>query len=134
MKLDLEKIWQICNILSEKQSYLSEIEDTYVQLLGNQSNYCDMSFKSFLDYYSFKVVEDEIVVYNDDKIAWEDYRTNDFSYLPVELLSFGEKQLNIWIENEIEMQLKQQEEAIIQEKENLKLEIERLTKKLNNHA
>lgn len=134
MKLDLEKIWQVMNLLSEKQAYLSEEQDTYIQLLGNQSNYCDMSFKSFLDYYSFKVVEDEIVIYNDEPVSWEDYRTNDFSYIPVELLSFGENEIEKWIENEIEMQLKQQELNKIAEKENLKLEIERLTKKLNNHA
>ena len=101
MKLDLEKVWKICNILSEKQSYLSEVEDKYVQLLGNQSNYCDMSFKNFLDYYSFKIVEDEIVIYNDEPEAWEDYRTNDFSYLPIELLSFAEKELEDWMNTKI---------------------------------
>ena len=134
MNLDLKKIWEVMNLLSEKQAYLSEEQDKYVQLLGHSSNYCNSSFEGFLNYYSFKVDGEDIVIYNDDSVQWEDYRNNDFSSFPLFLLSFGKKDLEKWIENEIEMQLKQQEANKIAEKENLKLEIERLTKKLNNHA
>lgn len=133
MKLDLEKIWQIMNLLSGRELELSE-QNCYVSLLGNSSNYCPQEFDSFLNYYSFKIDGDDIIVFNTDPIPYEDWNNDDVSYFPLSLLSFGEKELEKWIENEIEMQLKQQEEAIIQEKENLKLEIERLTKKLNNHA
>ena len=132
MKLDLEKIWQIMNTLSEREAELSE-QNCYVSLLGNSSNYCPQEFDSFLNYYSFKVDGGHIVVFNDDKIAWEDYTNNDFSSFPLSLLSFSaEKELEKWVENEIAMQLKQQQEARIQEKEDIKRQIELLTKKLNN--
>lgn len=134
MKLDLKRIWEVMDKLSYEETKLSEEKDKYVQLLGHSSNYCNSSFEGFLNYYSFRIDGDNIIVFNDDSVAYEDYRNDDFSIFPLSLLSFGEKELTIWIENEIEMQLKQQEEARIQEKENLKRQIELLTKKLNNHA
>lgn len=132
MKLDLNRIWEICNILSEKQSDLSQLEDKYVYLLGHQSNYSASNFKYFLEYYSFKIEQDEIIVFNDDSIEWEDYTNNDFSSIPISILSFDEKSLNTWMENEIEMQLKQQEADKIAEKEDIKQKIEFLTKQLNS--
>ena len=134
MKLDLKKIWEVMNKLSYEETKLSEEDDKYVQLLGHSSNYCQQEFESFLEYYSFKFEGDNIVVFNDDFVPYEDYTVGDFSSFPLSLLSFGEKELNIWIENEIEMQLKEQEKARIQEKEDIKRQIELLTKKLNNHA
>lgn len=132
-KLDLEKIWQICNLLSGKEAELSE-QDCYISLLGNSSGYCPQEFESFLDYYSFKVNKDCITVYNCDGIPYEDYYNSDYSDIPSVLLSFSPEKLEKWIENEIESQLKQQEEAKIAEKEDIKRQIELLTKKLNNHA
>ena len=131
MNLDLKKIWKIMNKLSFEESKLSEEQDKYVQLLGHSSNYCNSSFERFLNYYSFKVDGEDIVIYNDDSVQWEDYRNNDFSTFPLFLLSLGEKNLEKWIENEIEMQLKQQEINKIAEKENLKRQIEQLNKRLN---
>ena len=134
MKLDLKRIWEVMNRLSYEETKLSEEKDKYVQLLGHSSSYCNSSFEGFLNYYSFRIYGDNIIVFNDDSVAYEGYRNDDFSSFPLSLLSFGEKELRIWIENEIEMQLKQQEEARIQEKEYIKRQIELLTKKLNNHA
>ena len=131
MNLDLKKIWEVMNKLSYEESKLSEEQDKYVQLLGHSSNYCNSSFEGFLNYYSFKVDGEDIVVYNDDSVQWEDYRNNDFSTFPLFLLSLGEKDLEKWIENEIEMQLKQQEINKIAEKEEIKRKIEILTKRLN---
>lgn len=123
MKLDLNRVWEICNTLSEKQSELAE-ESVYIHLLGHQSDYSNSTFENFLEYYSFKIDGDDIVVFNDDGVPYEDYYNNDFSYLPIELLSFGEKEIENWIENEMEMQLKQQEINKIAEKENIKQKIE----------
>jgi hypothetical protein len=131
MKLDLNRVWEICNTLSEKQSELAE-ESVYIHLLGHQSDYSNSTFENFLEYYSFKIDGDDIVVFNDDFVEWEDYRTNDFSSFPLSLLSFDEKSLNIWIKNEMEMQLKQQEINKIAEKENIKQKIEFLQKQLNS--
>lgn len=130
MKLDLKRVWKVMNKLSYEKSKLSE-ENVFVYLLGNSSEYSSMSFDSFLGYYSFRVEDDNIVVFNDDGVPYEDYYNNDFSYLPIELLSFGEKEIENWIENEIEMQLEKQEREEIQRKEDIKRQIERLTKELN---
>ena len=131
--LNLEKIWQICNLLSGRELELSE-QNCYVSLLGNSSGYCPQEFDSFLNHYSFKIDGDDIVVFNTDPIPYESWNNDDVSYFPSVLLSFSAEKLNKWIETEIELQLAKQEREKIAEKENLKLEIERLTKKLNNHA
>ena len=130
MKLDLKRVWKVMNKLSYEKSKLSE-ENVFVYLLGNSSEYSSMSFDSFLNYYSFKIDDDNIVVFNDDGVPYEDYYNNDFSYLPIELLSFSEEKLENWIENEIEMQLEKQRLQKIAEKEEIKRKIERLTKELN---
>lgn len=59
-------------------------------------------------------------------------RQDDFSHIPSVLLSFGEKELNEWMEGEIKRQLEQQELEKSAEKERIKQEIEQLTKRLNN--
>lgn len=130
MKLDLKRVWKVMNKLSYEKSKLSE-ENVFVYLLGNSSEYSSMSFDSFLGYYSFRVEDDNIVVFNRDGVPYEDYYNNDFSYLPIELLSFSEEKLENWIENEIEMQLEKQRLQKIAEKEEIKRKIERLTKELN---
>ena len=128
-KLDLEKLWNVCNILSEKESELAE-HNTYISLLGNHSNFSAYSFEQFLEYYAFKVEDDSIVVFNDDGIPYESYTNNDFSYIPIILLSFNEDKLNSWMETEIKLELERQEREKVQEKEAIKKQIELLTKKL----
>lgn len=117
------------NSLSDKQDEISE-QDKYIYLLGRDSNYHNMEFESFIDYYSFKIDGDTIVVLNDDAVAWEDYTNNDFSYLPKILLVFNGADLKDWIENEVDRQLKKQEQDKLSEKEDIKRQIELLKKKL----
>lgn len=131
MNLNLEKVWQVINTLSNKQSELSE-DNVYINFMGHQSNYGEMSFKSFLDCYSFKINKDEIIVFNNDEVPYESYSNEDFSNFPLYLLSFSAEKLNKWIETKIRLELTKQEENKISEKEELKRNIERLTKQLNN--
>ena len=127
--LDLEKLHYICNKLSNKEQELSE-RDIYVSLMGHNSNYSEMEFESFIKYYNFGFEDDNIVVFNDDGIPYESYTNQDFSYIPIILLSFDETMLEKYIENEINEQLKHQEQERLQRKEDLKTKIELLTKKL----
>jgi hypothetical protein len=131
MTLDLYKIWDICNYFSDRQCGLDE-ENCYVQLLGNRSEYFSMDFNSFLECYSFKIEDNNIVVFNDDGVPYEDYSNNDYSYIPLPVLGFGKEELENYINQMIEMQLKEQEEARIAEKENIKRQIELLQKQLEN--
>lgn len=127
--LNLEKLWSVCNKLSNKEQELSE-RDIYVSLMGHSSNYSEMEFESFMKYYNFGFEDDNIVVFNDDAVSYENYTNQDFSYIPIILLSFDETMLEKYIENEIKLQLEAQEREKAREKEDIKKQIELLTKKL----
>ena len=127
--LNLKKLWELCNILSDKQNEFHE-QGIYIYFMGRSSEYSSMSFESFLDYYSFKLFKDEILVFNNDPISWENYNTNDFSYVPLNLLLGGEKALEEYLKNETEKQLEQIEKDKIALKEKVKKDIEKLTNKL----
>lgn len=129
--LDLEKLWSVCNTLSNKESDLCE-QNIFVHLMGHRSNYGEISFEGFLEYYSFKVITDEILVFNNEPISWEEYTTDDFSYIPLSLLSFGEKDLGKWMDDEIENQLEKQKRNKLAEKEGIKQKIKHLETQLNN--
>jgi hypothetical protein len=129
--LNLKTLWEVCNILSDKESELSE-QNCYVSLLGMNSDYLTMEFDSFLSHYSFKVEKDLIVVFNDDGIPYEDFARGDFSYVPICLLSFSAEETEKWMEEEIAKQLEQQEKDRIAQKEDIKRQIELLNKRLNN--
>ena len=131
MTLDLEKIWKLCNYFSDRQCALDE-QNCYVQLLGNKSQYFSRDFESFLEYYSFKIEDNNVVVFNNDGSFYSDYPNNDFSYIPLPVLGFGEEELENYVNQMVEIQLKEQEEARIAEKENIKRQIERLQKQLEN--
>ena len=130
-ELNLYKLWEVCNTLSLKESELQE-QSIFISFLGNKSNFCAQTFESFLEYYSFSIEGDDIIVFNDDGIPYESYNNDDFSYVPAVLLSFGEKELERWIDDEIEKQLTQQKREKEQQKENIKSQIERLKTQLNN--
>ena len=121
----------MCNTLSLKESELQE-QNIFISFLGNRSNFCAQTFESFLEYYSFSIEGDDIIVFNDDGIPYESYNNDDFSYVPAVLLSFGEKELERWIDNEIEKQLAQQKLEKLQQKDYIKSQIERLKTQLNN--
>ena len=129
--LNLEKLHYICNKLSNKEQELSE-RDIYVSLMGHNSNYSEMEFESFIKYYNFGFEDNNIVVFNDDGVPYENYTNQDFSYIPIILLSFDETMLEKYIENEINEQLKHQEQERLQRKEDLKRKIELLQKQLIN--
>ena len=92
MNLDLKKIWEVMNKLSYEESKLSE-EGVFISLLGNTSNYSEMCFEGFLNYYSFKIDGEDTIIYNDDSVQWEDYRNNDFSTFPLFFTFFGRKRV-----------------------------------------
>ena len=131
-ELNLYKLHSICNSIIKAERELDE-QNTYVNLLGNNSNYCEMSFDEFLKYYSFRFEDDSIAIFNEDRIPWEDYSNDDISYIPSVLLSFSPEKLKGWIQNEVEIQLRAQETRKIADKEELKRKIESLTKQLEEY-
>lgn len=128
--INLHRIWEILNLLSNKQDELSD-KDIYVYLLGNRSEFSSSNYEHFLSYYSFKIEKDYIYIFNDNPVPWEDYTNNDFNSIPLEILDKSDDEINIWAEEEIKKQLEQQELERQNRKENLRLEIERLSKEYN---
>lgn len=129
--LDLYKLWEVCNTLSLKESELQE-QSIFITFMGNRSNYCNPIFEGFLNYYSFRIDGDEIIVFNDDGVPYEDYTNDDFSYVPTILLSFSPERLENWMKVEIDLQLVRQKREKEQQKENIKSQIERLKTQLNS--
>jgi hypothetical protein len=130
-ELNLHRIWQIINILSNKQDELTE-QGIYVYLLGNRSEYVERSFQNFLEWYSFKVEDNSVIIFNNDLIPWEDYSNKDFNELSFELLNMSDDELYFWAEKETEKQLEEQEKAKQITKKQLLSEIERLNRQLEN--
>ena len=128
--LDLHRIWEILNFISEQEQILND-KDIYPYFLGMNSSFYGMDFDSFIGHYSFRIDKDEICIFNDDPIPYEDYTINDFSYIPKELLSFNDNELMAWIEKQTEIHLSILEEIEEEEKESLKNQIKMLTEKLN---
>lgn len=127
--LNLYRIWEILNKLSNKQDELAE-ESIYVLLMGVMSNYCTPSFEGFLNYYSFRIDGDDIIVFNNDAVGWESFNNDDFSYIPTELLEMLEEDLDKWIDEEVDKQLYLEKLNKSAEKDRIKEEIKRLEKQL----
>ena len=130
-ELNLYKLWEVCNTLALKESELQE-QSIFISFMGHKSNFCAQTFESFLEYYSFSIEGETIIVFNDDGVPYEDYTNDDFSYISTILLSFGEKELEKWIDDETERQLAQQKLEKLQRKDYIKEQIKRLETQLSN--
>ena len=127
-QLDLYKLWQVM------EKIYSIEEDTNFSLLGINSMYCTMSYKAFLDKYSFEIEVDmdRIKVFNHTHIDYEDYTYEDDNFVPLHLLSVDTSEIEKWAEEKIK-ELEQYEENLKEkEKEYIAKEIERLTKRLED--
>lgn len=129
MILDLQKVWSIMNFITEQENVYNE-KDIYPYLLSLNSHYYYQDFNHFLEHYSFRINEDEICVFNDDQVPYEDFTNSDFSYIPKELLDYNDKQLIEWVGKQVGIHLKRVEENKREEKENLKNQIKVLTERL----
>lgn len=85
------------------------------------------------NYYSFSINEHYLVVFNDDGVPYEQYTNQDFNYIPRQILSMTDEELDIWMEEEIKSQLEQQRLNKVAEKERIRQEIERLQKQLETY-
>jgi hypothetical protein len=130
-EINLYKIWEVMNKLSYEEGLLSD-KDIFVSFLGCNYEYSSMSFEFFLEHYSFKFENDVVVVYNNDPIPWETVPHSDYSYVPIPILGFGEKELENYINQSVSMQLEQQEKDKEADRESIREQIKRLEKRLNN--
>lgn len=131
-ELNLYRIWQIITKVSEEQDKMHE-KDLYVYLLNSRSYYVQSDFENFLNYFSFKVEKEHVEVFNYDPIPYEKDYNDDIFYVPKELLSITDQELDIWIEEKTEKELDRIERDKIAEKERIKADIDRLNKQLERY-
>lgn len=127
--LDLYKIWEVLNFITEQEEIIEE-KEIYPYILGTTSIYYRMDFESFLNHYSFRVDEKEICIFNDDQVPYEDFTNSDYSFIPKEILELNYEDLILWFNKEVDEYKIKEEKNKIAEKQNLQSEIERLTKRL----
>lgn len=127
--LDLYRLWEVMNKVIEIQHELYE-EDIYVQFFGNLSKFYGDYFEDFLEKYSFRLEKDFILVFNNDKIPYEDFTFDDFNEVPFSLLSVSDEELDDWIKSEIDAYLLKVKSDKAREKEYLKTQIKLLNEKL----
>ena len=118
MLIDLKRLWEITLIICNEIDEAPE-EDFYI-------NYTTQySFESFLNYFSIKIdiIREEITYYNDDKVPYEDFTYRDFNTLPLSILEFKDKEVKEWL-------YEKNKERVLKEKENRKIEIDRLKRNI----
>ena len=117
--IDIKRVWEIFQIIDKID------EDGILDF-----NNAFLEYEGFLDWYSFKILEDTIMVYNDDQIPYEDDTWNDFNYIPFSVMKMLDEDVEKWVIEEIK---KKEEEYVEREqsrKETLLQEIERIKKNL----
>ena len=118
MLIDLKRLWEITLIICNEIDEAPE-EDFYI-------NYTTQySFESFLNYFSIKIdiIREEITYYNDDKVPYEDFTYQDFNTLPLSILEFKDEEVKEWL-------YEKNKERVLKEKENRKIEIDRLKRNI----
>lgn len=127
--LNLHRIWEILNRVTEKQDELHE-KDSYIYLLNSTSYYIQSDFENFINYFCFRIEGSYVTVFNNDGVPYEDYNNDDVFYVPKELLEMNSEELDVWIEDKTQKELDRIERDKFAEKEKIKADIERLTKQL----
>lgn len=115
--INLKRIWEIFQIIDR-------IDEDEVLDFNNAS----LEYESFLEWYSFKIIRDSIMVFNDDRVPYEDYTWNEFNYIPFSVMNMSDEGVEKWVIEEIN---KKEEEYVEREqsrKETLLQEIERIKK------
>ena len=118
MLIDLKRLWEITLIICNEIDEAPE-EDFYI-------NYTTQySFESFLNYFSIKIdiIRKEITYYNDDKVPYEDFTYQDFNTLPLSILEFKDEEVKEWL-------YEKNKELVLKEKENRKIELDRLKRNI----
>ena len=118
MLIDLKRLWEITLVICNEIDKVCD-EDFYI-------NYnTQYSFESFLNYFSIKIDinRKEITYYNDDKVPYEDFTYQDFNTLPLSILEFKDEEVKEWL-------YEKNKERVLKEKENRKIELDRLKRNI----
>ena len=103
--INTKRIWEIFQIIDR-------IDEDEVLDFNNAS----LEYESFLEWYSFKIIRDSIMVFNDDRVPYEDYTWDDFNYIPFSVMKMSDEEVEKWVLEEI----KKKEEEYVEREQNRK--------------
>ena len=111
--INLKRIWEIFQIIDR-----IDVDGTL------DFNNTFLEYEGFLDWFSFKMLKDTIMVYNNGQIPYEDDTWNDFNYIPFSVMKMSDEEVEKWVSKEIKKKEKEDVEWEQQRKEALLKEIE----------
>ena len=112
--INTKRIWEIFQIVDR-------IDENGTLDFNNTS----LEYEGFLDWFSFKMLKDTIMVYNNGQIPYEDGTWNDFNYIPFSVMKMTDREVEKWVLEEIKKKEKEDVEWEQKRKETLLEEIER---------
>ena len=112
--INLKRIWEIFQIIDR-------IDEDEVLDFNNAS----LEYESFLEWYSFKIIRDSIMVYNNGRVPYEDDTWNDFNYIPFSVMKMTDEEVEKWVLEEIKKKEEEDVEWEQKRKETLLQEITR---------
>ena len=112
--INTKRIWEIFQIVDR-------IDEDGTLGFNNAS----LEYESFLEWYSFKIIRDSIMVFNDDRVPYEDYTWNEFNYIPFSVMNMSDEGVEKWVIEEIKKKEEEYVEWEQKRKEALLHEIER---------
>lgn len=112
--INTKRIWEIFQIIDRiDEDGALDFNNTFLE------------YEGFLDWFSFKVLTNSVMVFNDDPIPYEDYTWNDFNYIPFSVMNMTDEGVEEWVIEEIKKKEKEYVEWEQSRKETLLQEIER---------
>ncbi len=120
--INTKRIWEIFQIVDRiDEDGTLDFNNTFLE------------YEEFLDWFSFKMLKDTIMVYNNDQIPYEDGTWNDFNYIPFSVMKMTDREVEKWVSKEIKKKEKEDVEWEQKRKETLLEEIERNKKILKRY-
>ena len=112
--INTKRIWEIFQIVDRiDEDGTLDFNNTFLE------------YEGFLDWFSFKMLKDTIMVYNNGQIPYEDDTWNDFNYIPFSVMKMTDREVEKWVSKEIKKKEKEDVEWEQKRKETLLEEIER---------
>ena len=112
--INLKRIWEIFQIVDRIDEWSRlDFNNTFLE------------YEGFSDWFSFKVLNNSIMVFNDDQVPYEDYTWNEFNYIPFSVMKMSDEGVEKWVIEEI----KKKEEEYVEREQSRK---ETLLKKIES--
>ena len=112
--INTKRIWEIFQIVDRiDEDGTLDFNNTFLE------------YEGFLDWFSFKMLKDTIMVYNNGQIPYEDYTWNEFNYIPFSVMNMSDEGVEKWVIEEIKKKEEEYVEWEQKRKETLLEEIER---------